>query len=182
MWHTPSDFIFLLSNMLISLLGDVFKGKSFSSEEKYLSHAHISLDFAPHFVSLETMEYSSLGIRAYLHTVNKSSSYKSTNVQKTWLLVSLLTVMLLQTFLFRNTKEDILNNVRNVVIPTKTVSQVQQHFFLHAPFPLIAHTEVELILAKSSDHSFSNGLICSSFSQIIFRQEREDVLDESNLT
>jgi len=63
MWHTPSDFIFLLSNMLISLLGDVFKGKSFSSEEKYLSHAHISLDFAPHFVSLETMEYRSLGIR-----------------------------------------------------------------------------------------------------------------------
>jgi len=54
--------------------------------------------------------------------------------------------------------------------------------FLHAPFPHIAHTEVELILAKASDQSFSDGLICSSFSQIIFRQEREDVLDESNLT
>lgn len=88
MWRTPLDFIFLLSKMLISLLASVFKGKSYSSEARYLSRTCIFLYFSPHFVSPETTECRSLGIRLI---VNISSSYKSPYVQKTWFLKSLLT-------------------------------------------------------------------------------------------
>lgn len=79
---TPSDFIFLPSKMLISLLGKVFKGKKrLIREEKSVSDTEFS-DFAPHSVSLETMEYRSLGI-TLICSVNISLSCKSTSVQKT---------------------------------------------------------------------------------------------------